>query len=305
MNGRVALGAFALLLFGVTGAQAQATRTWVSGVGDDANPCSRTAPCKTFAGAISKTATAGEIDVLDPGGFGALTITKSLTIDGSAGVVGSILVAGTNGITVNAAGSVVTIRNLSINGTGTGLIGIRILAAKDVYIENCEIFGFGTGAPNGRGISDERTAAGRLFVTDTVVRNNGHSGIVVAPAGALVSAALEGVRIEGNVAGGFAITGGAKATVSHSVASGNGAGGFYADGNGGISEMSLAHSVSSHNGTGVTSQVGAIVRITDVTVSYNTNGLTTPAGGLIYSYGDNTIDGNGTNGAPSGSLGKQ
>ena len=61
-------------------AHAQATRTWVSGVGDDANPCSRTAPCKTFAGAISKTAAGGEINVLDPGGFGAVTITKSITI---------------------------------------------------------------------------------------------------------------------------------------------------------------------------------------------------------------------------------
>src|SRR5688500_2946121 len=61
-------------------AQAQATRTWVSGVGDDANPCSRTAPCKTFAGAISKTAAAGEINCLDPGGFGGLTITKSIMI---------------------------------------------------------------------------------------------------------------------------------------------------------------------------------------------------------------------------------
>src|SRR5947207_7356853 len=83
-------------------AQAQATRTWVSGVGDDANPCSRTAPCKTFAGAISKTATGGEIDVLDPGGFGAVTITKSITLDGG-GFIAGVLVSGTNGIVVNAA----------------------------------------------------------------------------------------------------------------------------------------------------------------------------------------------------------
>src|SRR2546427_5716848 len=84
-------------------AQAQATRTWVCGVGDDVNPCSRTAPCKTFAGAISKTAAGGEIDVLDPGGFGTVTITKSITIDGSGGGFASILASGTNGINVNAA----------------------------------------------------------------------------------------------------------------------------------------------------------------------------------------------------------
>ena len=65
-------------------ASAQATRTWISGVGDDANPCSRTAPCKTFAGAISKTAEGGEINALDPGGYGAVTITKSITIDGGS-----------------------------------------------------------------------------------------------------------------------------------------------------------------------------------------------------------------------------
>src|SRR5882762_1005645 len=83
-------------------AHAQATRTWVSGVGDDANPCSRTAPCKTFAGAISKTAAGGEIDALDPGGYGTVTITKGITIDGGGGQVASVLAAGVNGIIVNA-----------------------------------------------------------------------------------------------------------------------------------------------------------------------------------------------------------
>src|ERR687895_295015 len=92
-----------MFIFAVTSlAQAQATRTWVSGVGDDANPCSRTAPCKTFAGAISKTAAGGEIDALDPGGFGAVTITKSILIDGTTGQgFGSILASGTNGVNVN------------------------------------------------------------------------------------------------------------------------------------------------------------------------------------------------------------
>src|SRR5215468_7208489 len=86
-----------IIMAGATFASAQATRTWVSGVGDDVNPCSRTAPCKTFAGAISKTAAGGEISVLDPGGYGAVTITKSITISGN-GDDTSILVSGTNGI---------------------------------------------------------------------------------------------------------------------------------------------------------------------------------------------------------------
>src|SRR5579884_4434041 len=117
----------------------QASRTWVSGVGDDANPCSRTAPCKTFAGAISKTAAGGEIDALDPAGFGAVTITKAITIDGGGGQVASVLVAGTNGIVVQAGPSdVVILRNLRINGIGSGINGIRFLAGKTLTVDNCD-----------------------------------------------------------------------------------------------------------------------------------------------------------------------
>src|SRR5690348_3381964 len=131
------------LLFLASFANGQASRTWVSGVGDDANPCSRTAPCKTFAGAISKTAAGGEIDALDPAGFGALTITKSITIDGGGGQVASVLVSGTNGIVVSAgAADVITLRNLRFNGIGTGINGIQYLAGNSLIVENCEIFGF-------------------------------------------------------------------------------------------------------------------------------------------------------------------
>src|SRR5665213_1111585 len=111
----------------VTPAFAQATHTWVSGVGDDANPCSRTAPCKTFAGAISKTAISGAISVLDPGGFGAVTITKAISIINDYSGEGEILASGTYGITVNAgATDTVILRGLVIDGAGqTGLTGIR------------------------------------------------------------------------------------------------------------------------------------------------------------------------------------
>src|SRR5262245_1463911 len=135
----------ALLLMGLwsSAAQAQATRTWVSGVGDDANPCSRTAPCKTFAGAIAKTAAGGEIDALDPAGYGAVTITKSITLDGGGGQVASILVSGTNGIVINAgANDVVIVRNLSFNGVGLGLSAIRLLAASQLIVDNVSVTGF-------------------------------------------------------------------------------------------------------------------------------------------------------------------
>src|SRR6516162_4187900 len=128
-------------------ALAQASRTWVSGVGSDANPCSRTAPCRTFAGAISKTAPGGEIDALDPGGFGALNITKALTIDGGGGQVASVVVSGTNGIIVSAGPTdVVTLRNLRINGVvsaaGGGIDGIHYASGGDLHVENCYIFCF-------------------------------------------------------------------------------------------------------------------------------------------------------------------
>src|SRR5215510_6985253 len=147
------LGILAIVLLGTTLMSAQASRTWVSGVGDDANPCSRTAPCKTFAGAISKTANGGEIDALDPGGFGALTITKSITIDGGGGQVASVLVAGTNGFVIAAGASdVVIIKNLRFQGllgnggnpgnAGQTAIKINSPGAAMVVIENVEIYGF-------------------------------------------------------------------------------------------------------------------------------------------------------------------
>src|ERR1700742_3346326 len=125
----------AIACFGAVAAHAQATRTWVSGVGDDVNPCSRTAPCKTFAGAISKTAAAGAINCLDPGGFGAVTITKSMTIDCSE-VFGSVLVSGTNGIVISGAGIKVVLRNLDIQGVNTGINGVSILNAAEVIIDH-------------------------------------------------------------------------------------------------------------------------------------------------------------------------
>src|SRR6266571_6275535 len=156
----------AITVLGTTVMYGQASRTWVSGVGDDANPCSRTAPCKTFAGAISKTAPGGEIDALDPGGFGAVTITKAITIDGGGGQVASIQVSGTNAIVVQAGpNDIVTLRNLRINGLGTGLNGIRFLSGAAINIQNCYIFGF---TNNGIDI----VSPGQANISDTVVYGN-------------------------------------------------------------------------------------------------------------------------------------
>jgi hypothetical protein len=159
---------------------AQATRTWVSGVGDDANPCSRTAPCKTFAGAISKTASSGEINVLDPGGFGAVTITKPITIDGGGGLVAGILAAGTNGIIVNNASGTVILRNLTINGAGTGINGVRFIAGGALRLQNVMIDRF-TGhcvdvQPN--------VASTAVYLQDVVGSNCAGNGVNIVGSGA-------------------------------------------------------------------------------------------------------------------------
>src|SRR5882762_6627655 len=131
------LGVSLALILASAPAQAQATRTWVSGVGDDVNPCSRTAPCKTFAGAISKTAAGGEINCLDPGGFGAVTLNKSMTIDCSP-FAGGILSAGVNGVNVNTAGTKIVLRGIEFQGAGTGVNGVNVTAGADVMIVNCQ-----------------------------------------------------------------------------------------------------------------------------------------------------------------------
>lgn len=168
----LALAVYALM--GISFANAQATRTWVSGVGDDANPCSRTAPCKTFAGAISKTAANGEISVLDPGGFGAVTITKSITLNGD-GTLAGILATSGNGISINAPGVVVTVRNISILGATTGAVGIRLLDGASLIVDRVSISGFATaGLETAAG-----TSANVLVINSTITQNTGfgvHAG---------------------------------------------------------------------------------------------------------------------------------
>jgi hypothetical protein len=148
-------------------AQAQATRTWVSGVGDDANPCSRTAPCKTFAGAISKTAALGEINCLDPGGFGAVTITKSISIICDTGTAG-VLVSGTNGIIINVPNATdkVELQGLDIEGLGTGLDGVKIIGTGKIFIRNVRINNF-----TGNGVNSVGTANANVTIVDSYITN--------------------------------------------------------------------------------------------------------------------------------------
>jgi parallel beta helix pectate lyase-like protein len=294
----------ALMLGTTTLAEAQASRTWVSGVGDDANPCSRTAPCKTFAGAISRTAPNGEINVLDPGGYGTVTITKSISIVAD-GNIGGILAAGTNGVIVNAAGAVVVLRGLDINGFGTGLNGIRFLAGSSLTVENCQIYGF-----TGKGIDMEPSTAARLLVSDTAIRNNvgvNAGGILLAPTvTGSVAATLERVRMDRNRFG-LRVEDRARAAVRKSTASGNEANGFRAVSTGDVAQITIDDTLASDNNTAIGAQGGgtATVRMSHMVVTGNATGVSATGGSAIISYGNNRIADNTVDGAPTFTIGEQ
>ena len=233
LNRRTPLRLFTLLAFTVAlsaVAHAQATRTWVSGVGDDVNPCSRTAPCKTFAGAISKTADSGEIDCLDPGGFGTVTITKSLTIDGTKGAgFGSILAAGTNGVNVNDSATVtprtiiVTLRNLSINGAATGFDGIRFISGRKLYVEGCTVFNFRGNGTNSDGldiaINPGDAGTFNVNVKNSIFENCTGDAIRMALTAAHSTPPYDNVVLAGSN-NGLEVTGG-TANISNSIIDGN------------------------------------------------------------------------------------
>ncbi len=273
------LTVFAVLfvcLIQVAPAHAQATRTWVSGTGDDANPCSRTAPCKTFAGAISKTATSGIINCLDPGGFGALTITKAITIDCHQ-TIGSVLVAGTNGFTINAPGAIVNVRGVDFEGIGQGLIGISILAATTVNLEEIVVNQF-----TQQGISDTRpsgAAATELSLRHSTVENNTGPGIYLAAG--LNVAAIENVHSVNN---GYGIQASANnyVLVSRSVVFGNTTAGIEGD-NG--SYVFVDNTESIHNSTGIVAGTSANVSLANSDIIVNPTAIS----GATTSYGNNRL----------------
>lgn len=274
-------------------ASAQATRTWVSGVGDDVNPCSRTAPCKTFAGAIFKTAVGGEINALDGGGFGAVTISKSITIDGT-GTFASILAASVNGIIINITSATdtaktVRLRGLAINGASTGIDGIRVTSALEVFVQNVVIDGF-----TRHGINVAATGS-KVFVKGATVRKVSQFGINLEPGGNAPNASLlvESSSLLGSRAGIF--TGaGTRATIRDSAMMGNETG-LAAE----KSDVTAVNCVFGENGRGVVARQGSNIRLSLATVTNNQVGLTVDAGGKIISFKNNGVHGNVQDGAVS------
>lgn len=291
-------GSLAIAALPIT-ASAQATRTWVSGVGDDANPCSRTAPCKTFAGAISKTATGGEINAIDAGPFGNLTITKSLTINGEGNFAGILASGGTTAFVVNApAGSTVIIKGIDINGAGTGNNGVNFINGGSLIIDNCMMVGF-----TGSGINAAPTAGGaKLQVNNCRIYDNDTAGIFLRPSGAgNLIASVTNTLVQSNGAG-LRADAGATMTAENVISTGNSFNGFIANTGGAIN----AHRcVASNNLNGVAAN-GGIARISDMTIMGNSGtGILPVTANSIVSFGDNKVAGNTTDGqASSGTTAK-
>ncbi|WP_441236310.1 right-handed parallel beta-helix repeat-containing protein [Bradyrhizobium sp. 930_D9_N1_4] len=274
-------------------AQAQATRTWVSGVGDDVNPCSRTAPCKTFAGAISKTAAGGEINCLDPAGYGTVTITKSMTIS-CEGVTGSILGSFTNGINFNGLPTdYLVVKGLDIEGGGNGLNGINFLAGGFLHVEDCNIRHF-----TGSGILIQPTSSARFAISRTTLFSNGGvstgAGVRIAPSSGTMKGTIEWVLADRNTYG-IAVdgtTGVSALTVAirDSVMTDNSNAALVA-----VGAKTIAHATRSsmtNSATGVQNAEGATIRVGSSTIIGNVLGVSAN----VTSYGNNELNGNTTDG---------
>ena len=310
--GILTLGMMVLPVLLAAPVHAQATRTVVSGVGDDAQPCTRTAPCKTFAGAISKTIAGGEITVLDPGGFGAVTITKSISITNDGVGEAGVLVAGTNAIIVNAgANDVINLRGLVIDGSVPAfgsLGGIRILGAKAVHVQNCVIKNFSAGF----GISVANSAGTvQVFVNDTVISNNGSGalggGILVRPTGPGSSrVVLQRVAVEGNAFGvrvdgsGGAGSVGNGVVLRDSVVSGNSQSGVSVvvpPGGQGGNIFVEGTSVVANGSTGIIADgTNAAILVASSSITLNPTGVATANGGSVLTFKSNQLFNNGSDG---------
>lgn len=283
-------------------AQAQATRTWVSGVGDDVNPCSRTAPCKTYAGAISKTAAGGEISTLDPGGFGGVTITKSLTINGDATIAG-ILASLTTGVTINgAATDKIHLRNLAINGATNGVTGIRIINAGQVVVENCWISGFTT-----RAVSVEFADAVGLALRSITLRNvlifNNAAGVRVSNSSAddFTRVTVENSSIVSSTGIGYeGFSGNNRTLIKNSIISHNITDGVKCTN--AACEINIEDSgLASNNGAAVNAAIAsARIRLSNNTITNNGTSILITAGAFVDSTGNNKVAGNGGGVAPNG-----
>jgi hypothetical protein len=288
---RFALGSFLFLAFFASVSMAQAQRTFVSGFGNDMNPCSHAAPCRTFGQAISQTNAEGEVYVLDSAGYGAFIISQSVSIVSPAGVTAGISVFSGDGIDINAgAGDAVVLRGLTVNNQGSTGSGIAFNTGGTLHVESCVVNGFTGG--NGAGILS--TSGGRLEVKDSILRRN-HNGIFITGTSFV---AVDQVRFESNSGSGLDAQNGATVTVRNSVASNNDIGFGARSTTMAAVDLNIESCIASNNSTaGIRSESDstgiATVRVSNSTATGNFFGLliqSPPA--VLLSRGNNTVEGN-------------
>ncbi len=261
----VVMAAFILAAASLAQSQTQ-WRSWVSALGNDSHSCARTAPCKTFAGALAKTTDKGEINCLTPGSYGTFTIDKSITIDCTGTFGGITATSTTDGIIVNAGTGNVSIRGLSLSGINAGYTGIKILAANRVIIENTVIESF-----NSKGISVETAAAAQVFISNSSIKNTGAYGISIKPT-SVASVAV----VNSNILGSFSI-------------------GIRAE----MSDVAVTNCLIAGNGNGIQAGNNGTIRISGNTISENYIGMSILSNGKIISYGNNALTANLTSATPT------
>lgn len=269
-------------------------QTWVSGVGDDANPCTRTAPCKTFAGAVSKTETGGEINPLDPGDFGIITIPKALTIS-ATGVSASVLAPSSNGVTINAKGAPVTIDGLDINGLGSGGVGVKVIDASSVEIQSSSIHGFKVGV-----LVEPTEANTSVIVQGSDIYSNSVDGVLLAP-GPRYSAKVQLIDdvVSGNgcgvVATSYGMTASTPAELSTACATNSTRAEL------GIAEIGAVSTSLLDNSAAALLLSGASAKATVAgdEISGSELGLSALSEGSIASLGGNLLFSNAANGEPT------
>ncbi len=270
-------------------------RTYVSGTGNDSNPCLASWPCQTFQAALALTVAGGEIYVLDSANYGAVTINKAVSIT-SEGAMAGVLATSGAGITIAAgAGDVINLRGLDIDGGGSGGVGIQFSSGQSLNIQKSAVRGF-----QNSGISFAPNGPGKLFITDTTVTNKANNGISVTSSGSAVSAAINRVTASRNGTGILAYGGNASVTIIDTVA-GNNSYGIGAS----SSAVMVRNSTVSNNAIGIAADQAAIVRVGQSTVTANGTGWQATNGGQVVSYSNNNVAGNTTDGTVTSTVALQ
>ena len=280
-------------------AQAQAARTFVSAAGSDSNNCTNVvSPCRHFAAAYAKTAAEGEIDVLDPANYGELTIDHGISVQGHgwasvSAVTNGAAITITGGDKINISGVILD------GGAAINSNGIRFNSAGSLTVRDCVVRNFAN-----YGILFAPTNSSQLFVSNTLVSDNGYIGISIQSAGpGTTTGVLNRVKIENNASDGLNAGSGLTGTqtinltVSDSVSANNGGSGIFVQSTGSfpVSIMARNSTIANNGAHGlVATSTGATILVTRSTITGNGIGWDAFASGVVTSYADNNIDGNGS-----------